>query len=87
MEGLAREVVSRVQRMRKEAGFAVSDRVVLAVDGSEEVLAAVRAHHAWIAEEVLARDITTGDGARKLQAEQLADIDGQPTRIAIERVV
>jgi ATP-binding protein involved in chromosome partitioning len=32
-EGLARELVSRVQRLRKDAGFAVTDRIALAVQG------------------------------------------------------
>ncbi|HVF40898.1 MAG TPA: isoleucine--tRNA ligase [Gemmatimonadaceae bacterium] len=87
MEGLARELVSRVQRMRKEAGLAVSDRIVLAIAGSEELENAARAHSGRIAEEVLARDVTIGDNAKEFHAEQSVDIDGQPARIAIERAV
>ncbi|MEO8576180.1 MAG: isoleucine--tRNA ligase, partial [Gemmatimonadales bacterium] len=84
MEGLAREVVSRVQRMRKDAGFAVSDRIVLAIGGTAELEEAVRAHKARIADEVLAREITVGDDASKFNAAQSVDIDGQPASIALE---
>jgi isoleucyl-tRNA synthetase len=85
MEGLAREVVSRIQRMRKDSGFAVSDRIVLSISGSEELESAVRAHQAWIAEEVLARGITVGTDAENINAAQSVDIDGLPASIAIER--
>ena len=85
MEGLAREVVSRVQRMRKEAGLAVSDRILLWVSGTAELEAAVTAHRERIADEVLAREITVGDDATKLNAGQAVDIDGQPASIAIKR--
>jgi isoleucyl-tRNA synthetase len=87
LEGLAREIVSRVQRMRKESGFAVSDRIVLSLKGSEEIEAAGRAHHAWIAEEVLAVRISVGHDAENSNAAQSVDIDGQPASIALERAV
>lgn len=87
LEGLAREVVSRVQRMRKDAGLAVSDRIVLGLSGMAELEEAVRAHKAWIAEEVLAREITVGDDALKFNAMQAVDIDGQPASIALKRAV
>jgi isoleucyl-tRNA synthetase len=85
MEGLAREVVSRVQRMRKDSGFAVSDRILLAVSGSDELEAAIRAHSEWIANEVLALDIKVAGWTEKIHAAQSVDIDGQPASIAIER--
>ncbi|AHG90585.1 Isoleucyl-tRNA synthetase [Gemmatirosa kalamazoonensis] len=59
-EGLAREVVSRVQRLRKEAGLAVSDRIRLIVAGAAEVEAAVREHHDYVAGEVLATQLAVG---------------------------
>ncbi|MDQ3080781.1 MAG: class I tRNA ligase family protein, partial [Gemmatimonadota bacterium] len=86
MEGLAREVVSRVQRLRKETGLAVSDRILLVVSGTEELEIAVRTHEARIAEEVLARGITIGGDATTIHAAHTVDIDGRPARIAIERV-
>jgi isoleucyl-tRNA synthetase len=60
-EGVARELVSRVQRLRKEAGLVVSDRIRLAIAGPPEVEAAARAHRAYIAGEVLAADLRVGD--------------------------
>jgi isoleucyl-tRNA synthetase len=85
MEGLAREVISRIQRMRKDAGFAVSDRISLSLSGPAELEEAIRTHQSRIAEEVLARDISIGDDASKMNAAQSVDIDGHPARIALER--
>jgi isoleucyl-tRNA synthetase len=60
-EGVARELVSRVQRLRKEAGLVVSDRIRLAVRGSDEVERAARTHRGYIAGEVLATALLVGD--------------------------
>lgn len=59
-EGLAREVVSRVQRLRKEIGFEVSDRIALRLWGDAAVEAAVRTHAAYVSREVLARTLDVG---------------------------
>lgn len=60
-EGLARELVSRVQRMRKDAGLLVSDRIRLALSGPPAVERAAREHRGWIAGEVLATALSVGD--------------------------
>jgi isoleucyl-tRNA synthetase len=86
-EGLAREVVSRIQRLRKDSGLAVSDRITLAVSGAEELEAAVRAHEKWIADEVLAVKFEVGNDPENSNAAHSVDIDGHPARIAIERAV
>jgi isoleucyl-tRNA synthetase len=85
-EGIAREIVSRVQRLRKESGLAVSDRIVLAVQGAGDTDAAVREHRDWIAGEVLAREIVIGELSGDHQAVQEVDIDGLAVRVAITRV-
>ncbi|MEO5588712.1 MAG: isoleucine--tRNA ligase [Gemmatimonadaceae bacterium] len=85
-EGLARELVSRIQRMRKDLGLAVSDRILVSIGGSEELESAARAWQAWIAEEVLATELLIGSDSDKSHVVQTVDIDGQPTSIAIERV-
>ena len=87
MEGLARELVSRVQRLRKDTGLAVSDRIELTVSGTEELEAAVRAHQKWIADEVLAVKLDIGHESENSNAAHSVDIDGHPARIAIERAV
>jgi len=86
LEGLARELISRVQRMRKEAGLAVSDRVRLAITGDPEIKAAVAKHGDWIASEVLATNLLDDPGILlDSLAEQVADLDGVAARIALTR--
>jgi isoleucyl-tRNA synthetase len=53
-EGLAREVLNRVQTQRKESGFEVGDRIELRVSADGEVAQALQEHGAWIADEALA---------------------------------
>jgi isoleucyl-tRNA synthetase len=85
-EGLAREVVSRVQRLRRDAGFAVSDRISLAVWGSAEAEEAVHAHEAWIAGEVLATELMIGRGnAAGKNATHTLDLDGVEVHVALTR--
>jgi isoleucyl-tRNA synthetase len=86
-EGLAREIVSRIQRMRKEAGLAVSDRISLWVTGTAEIQDAVSKHADWILEEVLARELVVGQAGEKHHVMQAVDIDGQLVSIAFERTV
>jgi isoleucyl-tRNA synthetase len=88
-EGVAREVVSRVQRLRKEAGLAVSDRIRLAVAAPAEVQEAVRTHQGWIAGEVLAREpVAIGDALPETPtwtADAALEVDGITARIALSK--
>jgi len=52
-EGLANEVVRRVQELRKQAGFSVDDRIAIEYDGTSELSDAIAAHHRHIAAETL----------------------------------
>jgi len=53
-EGLAREILNRLQTQRKESGLEVQDRIEVVLSGDTEVQAAIAEHGAWIAVEVLA---------------------------------
>jgi isoleucyl-tRNA synthetase len=86
LEGLARELVSRVQRLRKESGFAVSDRIRLAVKADSETEEAVTAFMKWIADEVLALDVKVGEPIESKYATHAFDLEGQSVTVAIERV-
>ncbi len=86
LEGYARELVSRVQRMRKEASFAVSDRITLTIGRGQEgdVHAVVGAHRAWIMDETLATELVLHDGARDGMTP--VDLDGMTAFVAITRI-
>jgi isoleucyl-tRNA synthetase len=86
LEGLARELVSRIQRLRKELGFAVSDRITLSVAAADEIQEAVRAFEKWIAAEVLAVRVSIGGKIEGTHATQTFDLDGQSVEVALERV-
>jgi len=53
-EGLAREAVNRIQGLRKDSGLEITDRIQVWVSGSDEAVAAVSAHEAYLSAEVLA---------------------------------
>jgi len=59
-EGTARDLVNRIQNLRKDSGLDVGDRIRLAIYGSEHVQHAVQANNHYICTEVLALTLTTG---------------------------
>jgi isoleucyl-tRNA synthetase len=79
-EGLAREFVSRVQNLRKEAGFDVSDRIHVSFRGSEAVQEAVSEHRNFIMGEVLALQLQVDDG---VGGEPL-DLNGEEAFVKLE---
>ena len=60
-EGLAREFVNRIQNMRKDAGFEVTDRIKISVSSSEEFLHSILAKKEYITKETLAVDLNLGE--------------------------
>jgi isoleucyl-tRNA synthetase len=56
-EGLARELISKVQQIRKNSGFEVTDRIDIYINSPAEVKNAVKAHEIFIKKETLADNI------------------------------
>jgi isoleucyl-tRNA synthetase len=83
-EGLAREVASLVQRMRKDKGLEITDRIELNLVAEDEVFrAAIEQHLPYITSEVLATSHSlSADG----QVEQEVDVDGYTLGITLELV-
>ncbi len=81
-EGLAREIVSRVQRMRRDAGLEVTDRIRISVAGDTAVIDAVQAHRGYISEETLALDLAVAADNGGMQD---VDLDGMQARIGITK--
>jgi isoleucyl-tRNA synthetase len=85
LEGLAREVVNRVQRLRKEAGSVYTDRIGLWISGDGPVLEAVRGHAPFIQGETLARRLELGVRAPAPDLEQQVEIDGHDVMVGVQR--
>jgi isoleucyl-tRNA synthetase len=81
-EGLAREFVSKVQQMRKNAGFEVADNINIYFDGDDDVARAVDTHRDYIMQETLALVINDVKDAN-FEKQNLNDHD---TGIRVERV-
>jgi isoleucyl-tRNA synthetase len=60
-EGLARESVKRIQNLRKDAGFEVTDRIEIVYHGTDQITDAVAAHADWIRNETLALELQPSD--------------------------
>jgi isoleucyl-tRNA synthetase len=65
-EGLAREFVNRIQNMRKDAGFDVTDKIIINFTGSENFVKAIKNFNQYISTETLAEKLSenskTGSG-------------------------
>ena len=82
-EGNVREIVSKIQTMRKDAGFEVMDHIVIYCDGSDKVAEILTRNKDSISEDTLADDIVTGktDGFTKEQ-----DINGENVTLGVKKV-
>ncbi|MEY4632234.1 MAG: hypothetical protein RIQ81_2354 [Pseudomonadota bacterium] len=89
-EGLARELINRIQRMRKESGLNVSDRIKVRYAASGRAVDALRDFHAYIADETLAVLMEPAPGPQDLSAvmgpdHQKFSLDGGEVEIWLAR--
>ena len=84
-EGLAREVVNRVQRLRKEADYAYTTRIELSIAGAEDVVAATAAYQGYVEGETLARRTVLGSVFDEADITRAVEIEGQQVTIALRR--
>ena len=56
-EGFVREIISKIQTMRKEADFEVTDKIVVSLEGNQVIEGIFRVHEAEIKSEVLAEEV------------------------------
>ncbi len=82
-EGLVRELVSKLQAMRKDAGFAVDDKIAVSLRGDAAVIAAVAKWRQYVQDEVLA----TGVFAEPLTDgfARLLEVNGHTVMAAVKR--
>jgi isoleucyl-tRNA synthetase len=82
-EGLAREIIHRIQNVRKAAGLDIEDRIVTYVDGaSDAVRGALTTHNAYVMQETLSTAINLGAPPADAHAEP-QDIEGDRLTLAV----
>jgi isoleucyl-tRNA synthetase len=88
-EGVARELVNRIQRLRKEAGLEITDRIDLAIAGPEPIQAAADQHRDFIARETLALSLDIGKELAEDEIEHMRDVelDGSAAHIGLRPAV
>lgn len=84
-EGYARELVNKIQNMRKTADFQVTDRIRVAIKSTDEVMKALDSFGDYVKAETLANEISSNDIDG--EASQEWDINGQPATITVSRVL
>ncbi len=85
-EGLARELVNRIQRLRKDAGYEISTRIALSIDGDAALVDAARQHEVYIAHEVLAREFVAGERLDSFDRLEPVTIDEHAATVAVRRL-
>ena len=84
-EGFARELVRRLNDMRKDAGFRVEDRIVTYYAGSEQASGVFSAFGDYIRQETLSVRLEPGQPGDEAHKERVS-LDGVDVELAVERV-
>lgn len=79
-EGLMRELVSKIQTMRKESGFNVTDHIAVTYSCGEKLAEVIEKYKSEIMQDTLADSITAGSGS------SLKDINGEEISLSLEVV-
>lgn len=80
-EGYVRELISKIQTMRKDAGFDVTDHIMLSVDGNEKLAGVLERNLAAVSKSVLADGFDTDGGISKEW-----DINGENVTITVKKI-
>ena len=84
-EGVARELINRIQNIRKDSGFEVTDKIRVEIESKEIVAGAIEHFAAYIASQTLATEVTA---SAQPSGEVMVDseIDEEPLKIAVTRL-
>ena len=81
-EGIARELVSKIQNIRKSSGFEISDRIAVTISSNENSDAAIEEHKAYICNQVLADSLTIAEVAEGT----VLEFDGFTLQALVEKI-
>ncbi|PLX14300.1 MAG: isoleucine--tRNA ligase, partial [Marinilabiliales bacterium] len=86
-EGIARELINRIQNFRKESGLDVTDKIVLSVQKHEAINSAIENFKQYIGSQTLAKEINLLDKLEQNEARYVEVGDDVETYIKIEKAI
>lgn len=84
-EGVARDLVNRIQNIRKSRGYDITDRIRIVVEPSEFTAGALEDFKDYIASQVLAAEVTA-DAVDTPAEDEILDIDGTTVNVKITKI-
>ncbi|MDR0363821.1 MAG: isoleucine--tRNA ligase [Bacteroidales bacterium] len=85
-EGIARDMVNRIQNLRKETGFEVTDKIRLTVEKRDEIFVAVENNKAYICSETLVGELNWNDRLEEGQIHDVEISDEIKIKLKIEKI-
>jgi len=84
LQGLARDLVRRIQALRKEADFEIDDHIITYYEGDEEIVEVFQEEEKYIMEETLSDRLEEGQAPSEATVEEY-EIDGQWVKLGVIR--
>jgi isoleucyl-tRNA synthetase len=85
-EGIARDLINRIQNLRKDNGFEVTDKIKLKIQKNTEITDAIRNNYDYICSETLAESLELEDKLPESDATRVELADELEANIIIERI-
>jgi isoleucyl-tRNA synthetase len=85
-EGVARELINRIQNIRKESGFDVTDKIEVRIEKHDAIEDAVKKHNEYIGSQILANSIHVTDNLENNNSRKVEIDDDVQVRISVSRV-
>jgi isoleucyl-tRNA synthetase len=84
-EGLARDLVRRIQTMRKEADFQLDDRIVIYYEADDQLATVLAEWAGYVQAETLSLELVRGPGPDDVDRQESFKLDGHPLVLSIKR--
>ncbi len=81
-EGFVREIISKIQTMRKDSGFEAMDHIIVTIEGNDRISEIALKNKEAISHDVLAKDIVSGTAENG----KLWDLNGEKVTLSVKRV-
>ena len=85
-EGIARELINRIQNLRKEKKFEVTDKIQVKIQSHPDMDEAVNQNFSYICSEILAQSFTLAEKLEGIQIDEIELTESIKTNISIEKV-